>query len=251
MHVDPHPPGRARHGSYNREPGADIERNRDRLREFLLEASIGEFDGPAWRVIRNDAWVTGARVVASMIRKNRVWGRYRQLGGIAAHDLRTPARGVSRDDADLLASTSVERALPLLQRQLLAGKWDADRETPASINTWFVNLVVLCLPGPWRARRREQRAQFATMDPNHDVVDLRDQPDAVIYTIEFERYLELLCPEIAIMVRLDAEQWEDAEIATVTGRTLKSVEYQLAKARRAARARRTRENLRDHGSGAA
>jgi|GEM_PF-7053245 len=251
MHVDPHAPSRARQGSYNRGPGADIERDRDRLREFLLEASNGDFDGPAWRVIRNDAWVTGARVVASMIRTDRVWGRYRQLRQIAAHDLRTPAVGISRDDAYHLACDSVERALPLLRRQLLEGKWDPDRDNPASINTWFVNLAVLCLPGPWRVWRRQRRAQLVSLDPDHEVIDLRDQPDAVIYTIEFERHLEFFDPELASMVRLDAAEWEDAEIAAAVGRSVKSVEYHLAKARWAARDRRSRENLRDHGTGAA
>jgi DNA-directed RNA polymerase specialized sigma24 family protein len=141
--------------------------------------------------------------------------------------------------------------LPLLRRQLLEGKWNPDRDNPASINTWFVNLAVLCLPAPWRAWRRERRIQFVTLDPDHDVIDLRDQPDAVIYTIEFERHLEFLDPDLALMVRLDATEWEDAEIAAAVGRSLKSVEYHLAKARRTARARRNRENLRDNGTGAA
>ncbi|MCA1832862.1 MAG: hypothetical protein LC750_09080 [Actinobacteria bacterium] len=252
MDHDPGTSRQPRQGSYNREPGASIERDRNRLREFQLEVSTGQPSGQAWLAIRDDAWVYGVRTVARMIRQGVVWRRYRELGGEAARDLRMPARGVSDEDAHTLASLAVERALAVLRQQLLENKWCPDRENPASINTWFVNLVVLSLRTPWRAWRRQQRAQpiFVPLNPDREI-DLRDRPEAVIYAVEFDRYLESLDPEIAIMIRLDAAQFEDAEIAALVGRTAKGVEYHLAKSRRAARARRDRETFRDHSTGAA
>lgn len=253
MTSGPHPLRPVKRGSYNREPGASIERDRDRLLEFQLEVSTGTEDGPAWRAIRDDAWVYAQRTVRRMILQGVVWQRYHELGQPQARDLRMPARGVNFDDAHTLASLAVERAIPVLRQQLLDNKWSPDRERSASINTWTVNLAVLCLRAPWRAWRRDQRAQpsFVPLDPDREI-DLRDRPEACLYTLEFERHVELLGdPDLSLVVRLDAADWEDAQIADHLDRSRKSIEYMLAKARRLGRSRRDHENLRDRDSGVA
>jgi DNA-directed RNA polymerase specialized sigma24 family protein len=179
-----------------------------------------------------------------LIMKGTVWGLYHELGGQGSSDLRIPIGGVDREDAYDLAAETVLGALPVLRHQLLAGRWSADGG--ASVVTWSVNLTILRLPGPWRAWRKTRVLRlpdrFTETERDRD-----EQPEAIVYSVEFERHVELLDDDLLeAVLRLDCNGLSDAEIAKELGRTVKSVEYRLGVARQRVRDQARRE--RDRGA---
>lgn len=238
---------------YNREKAALRRRSDAELvADLQLQASLPLVDGreEAWVMIERRVSSYTLRTLPAMIVDGRAWAGYRKLGRPAARDLVMPVRPIDAEDARDLAAGTVPPALPHLRRQLLAGRWDPTGG--AALTTWFNNLCIMFLPGPWRAWRREHSmlSRRVELDPER-FVDPSTRPDAVIYEIEFERYVEILDDDLADLVRLDADGFTDAEIAQAVGRTSKSVEYRLAKARESSRRRRDQEQrldqLRDVG----
>lgn len=243
--TDPSPTGRSAR-LYNR--GQAALSDEDKVLQLQLEASLGELNGAAWRKIRDDVWVYCTKVLTSMICTGTVWGHYRELGGLSATDLRHPSRGIEREVAHDLASDTVAGALPILQNQLITGQWRPDQG--AAIRTWATGLAILRLPGVWRKWRRNVPAEAATFLLD-DRPSAETAPEAIIYTLEFERYVELLDRKLRPLVRLDCDGSTDAEIAAAAELTIKQVEYRLRKARSTLRHQaeleRSREHRRDAG----
>lgn len=229
------PSGR-RNGRYNREdhaPSSDLEL----VVALQLEASNGIDDGEAWQAIRNDILGYAIPVLTAFIREGKVWGLYHRLGGPPAADLRTPARGVGHDDAHDLASDTVLGSLAVLRRQLIAGRWE--HTGGASIRTWAVGLAIHRLPGSWRSW---QKTRPLRLPRRTEHLPDADRPEAIVYTVDYERQVDLLDDDLLeAVIRLDCAGLSDREIGEAIGRTVKSVEYQLAKARRQLRRRAARQ----------
>jgi DNA-directed RNA polymerase specialized sigma24 family protein len=246
--MDPSPRSRRRRtsGLYNRESAAPTDI--DLVADIQLEASTGIAHGAAWRTVRDDVHAYAMPVLASLIMKGVVWGLHHQLGGQPANDLRIPVGGVDWEDAHDLAAEAVLGALPILHHQLIAGRWDPNGG--ASIRTWAVNLSILRLPGPWRAWRKTRLPRLpkrVDQQPDRD-----HQPEAIVFSIEFERHVELLDDDLLeTLVRLDCTGLTDPEIAERVERTVKSVEYRLRTARQAMRRRAAREARLDDRHGVA
>jgi DNA-directed RNA polymerase specialized sigma24 family protein len=244
METRPQTRRRRTSGPYNRDGGARSDG--ELVTDLQLEASSGVEDGDSWRVIRDDVHVYAVPVLTSMILKGTVWGFYHHLGGTSASDLRTPSRGIDRQDAYDLAADAVLGALPILRHQLITGRWDPTRR--ASIRTWFVSLAILRLPGPWRVWKRHRVARLPARLDQHP--DSGDRPDAIIYSIEFEHHVELLDDDLLeTIVRLDCAGLTDREISELIDRTVKSTEYQLSKARSRLRRRASYETWLDQQRG--
>ncbi|MGH9119123.1 MAG: RNA polymerase sigma factor [Acidimicrobiales bacterium] len=224
--------------------GSDVEL----VADVQLEASTGIENGPAWRLVRDDIHCYAVPVLSSLILQGSVWGLYHGLGGQPANDLRTPVGGVDWEDAHDLAADTVLGALPILRRQLITGRWNSDGG--ASIRTWSVNLSILRLPGPWRKWRK---ARLPRLPHRVDQQPDRDhQPEAIVYSVEFERHVELLGDELLeSIVRMDCAGLTDRQIAEKVERTAKSVEYRLHVARQAMRRRAGREARLDARGGVA
>lgn len=243
--MDPTTPSRRRRRPYNR---ADHVDEVALVTSLQLEASTTGDSGPAWQAIKHHVYLYAQRTLTKQITNGQVWTNYHRLGGRPALDLRTPAHGVDHDTAHDLAADTLLGALPVLHDQLLTGRWDPTRG--ASLRTWTVNLAILRLPTAWRAWRRDTHQRL----PDHvaERHPAPDQPEAVIYSIEIDRFIDILDDDtLATIVRLDAAGLTDDEIAAHVGRTRKSVEYQLAKARDQLRHRRALEAERDQRTGAA
>lgn len=238
---------RRRSGLYN--PEFDGASDADLVARVQLEASNKIENGPAWRYVRDRVHTVAVPTLRKLIMRGTVWGLYHQLGGQASSDLRIPVGGVDAQDAYDLAAETVLGALPVLRHQLLAGRWSADGG--ASVVTWSVNLTILRLPGYWRAWRKTRLLRlpdrFDEKAPDRD-----EQPEAIIYSVEFERHIELLDDELLeAVLRLDCSGFSDAEIAEELGRTVKSVEYRLGVARQRVREQARRERERDARQGVA
>lgn len=245
----PHPPPpaprrRLQSGLYNREQDG-LALDVARVTALQLETSGGEENGPAWHAVRDDVWVYALPVLTSMLLKGTVWAQYRVLGGNPARDLNTPIGGIKSEEAHDIASTTLLNALPVLRLQLVNGRWDPTIPGAASVRTWAVNLCILRLPGPWRQWRRDRLVQLEVLPANLEDERPEQHPDAVLYRLEFERYVELLDDGLREPMLLDAEADTDVEIAQALGLTVKSVEYRLAKARQISRVRRDHEAARD------
>lgn len=266
--MDPSPPkpepARQRRGGPRPLQPADLvtqgerlsrEQRQERDRHRLLTMQLEGYDGPTWRnEVQPDVWAYAIRVLPKMIESGEIFNIRARLGAIPADDLTLSANGISREDAEDLASEVAIGAISVFHDQLKAGVWDLSKDM--TFRSWFVGLCAHRIAGPYRKWLREQARRPGALDPDVEVLDTEPGPSSVIYVVEFKRYLGMVKDPITkTMITMDTAYYSDAEIADATRATVKTVEGRLAKARRDARRRRDvedrRDRSRDFGSGVA
>lgn len=228
------------------------ERDRHRLLRMQLEG----FDGPTWRhEVQSDVWEYAQRVLPALILSGEIFAIRARLGGPAFEDLRVPAGGITRDDAEDLASEVTLRSIGVFHRQLREDAWDLGMDI--TFRTWFVNLCALRFPAPYRLWLRERNQyRLIAIDPDAEELHPDLSPSSVIYVVEFERALDRIGDVTTkAMVCLDLAGYTDGEIAEATRTTVRAVEGRLAREREKSRRLRDlearRDRARDFGSGVA
>jgi hypothetical protein len=253
------PPGSTRRktGLYN--PAGrltpSIDQDRGRLTRFQYPAG----HDAAWAEIKAEVWEYANRVLPKMIEDGRIWRQYRKLGGGGADLLARTSVVTTRQERRDLAADVILKSIPIYYEQLKRNKWDPTKNT--MMVSWFTNLCVLRFPKPWRDFISERVADnlLVEIDANLEA-HVDERPDAIIYTIEFERYLERIDDEdTRTMIRLDATEHTDKQIAArinvsrahTDPITRKIVEHRLSRARKDARTHRAREAAREELGGIA
>lgn len=218
-----------------------VSERRQRDRDRLLLMQLEGFDGPTWRLVQADTWGYLSDVLPGLIQSGKLLAIRTSLTG--ADDLELPSDGIDRADAEDLAAELAPGAMAVFHKQLKAGRWDVRREI--TFNSWVVNLCALRFSRPYvRWLKDRQRLEPGEV-PDAEAAK-GHAPESVIYVVEFERYLGYVGEAVTkAMIRLDLDGFTDREIGEQTRRTIKSVEYRLAKSRKAATARREREGRRD------
>jgi hypothetical protein len=253
------PPGSTRRktGTYN--PAGrltpSIQQDRDRLTRFQYPAGHDE----AWAKIKAEVWEYATRVLPPMIADGRIWRQYKKLGGGGADLLARATVVPTRQERRDLATDVIAKSIPVFYDQLKRNKWDPTKNTLMA--TWFTNLCVLRFPKPWRDFISDRVADALLVEIDVDFeAHVDERPDAIIYTIEFERYLERIDDEdTQTMIRLDATEHTDKQIAARINAsradadplTRKVVEHRLSRARKDARVHRAREAAREDLGGIA
>ena len=212
------------------------------------------FDGPTWHEVEVDTWGYLIDVLPGMIRSGKLlarryallskWRRRRGLSPLADEQQLSVPDDMTPEEADDLAGELALGAMRAFHRQLKQGRWDVRQDI--TFRSWVVNLCALRFGKPFhrwleeREQRRNPRREAAPLD------DEFDRPDWVIHVVEFERQLNRI-DDVArrAVVRFDLDGLTDQQIADVTRKTIKQVEYALRKTRTDARRHRQLEDRRD------
>lgn len=213
------------------------------------------FDGPTWcKEVRPDVWSYALRVLPNKIETGEIFAMRLRRGAKPADDLILPTGGITRDDAEDLASEVSLRSIDKFHDQLKANTWDLSKDI--TFRSRFVGLCSLRFAAPYRKWLRDRRAYTEVFDPDLEELDTGPEPSSVIYVVEFERYLNRMNdPVTRVMFAMDTLGFTDDEIGDATRMTVKAVEGRLARQREKARRLRDveaqRDRSRDFGSGVA
>lgn len=190
--------------------------------------------------IQPDVWDYANRTLPSLIASGEIFTIRSRAGGIAASDLVMPPDGIPFTVAEDLGADAIVKALKPFEKAV-QDKWDGYRPNAATLGTYFVGLCSQVFPGPFRKWDTQAgRLSGADVLPEQAIgaTSVWDQPEAVIYDIEFERHIEIIGdPLEEAIVRYDVDGATNREIAEVLQITEKTVEYRLKKTRAAGQAR--------------
>ena len=236
-------------------PAERLDLDRERVDRFRLGVSAIDDFGVFETEILPDVWDYANRTLPALIMKGEVFHIRSRAGGPHYQDLVVPPGGIDPDTAQDLAASTIEKAVPGLRDSILE-KWDGYRDDTARLGTWFVTLCSFYFVGQFRRWRRDTaRLTYIGLDLDARVgaTTAWEQPEAVIFDVEFERHLDLIGDPVDVnIVRLDDIDLTDSEIAEVLDLTAKKVEYRLKKFRRTAQARwdfeKAADNLREQVS---
>ena len=202
--------------------------------------------------IRPDVWDYANRTFPKLIASGKVFTIRAELGQPFYDDLVMPPDGIPFDIAEDLSADSITAALRGFPSEVLH-EWDGRRENPAVLGSYFINRCCLTFPGPFRKWQRSAELEYLSIDPDNSLraASAWDEPEAAIFDIEFNRYVELIDdPLEQTIVRLDSDGVLDREIAAVLDISEKSVEYRLKKVRLINQARyeseRSADSFRDN-----
>lgn len=230
--------------------------DQDRVNRFRLAVSANGDYAVYHEEIRPDVWDYANRTLPTLVASGRVFTIRSRLGQPHFEDLVLPADGIDLAVAEDLSAETIERALGPFGRIVLT-KWDAVRPDAATLGPYFINLCSMVFPGPFRRWHRTARALDyfgAQLDPDLSLgaSSVWDEPDAAIYEIEFERYIDFIeDPVDEMIIRLDDLDLTDPQIAEVLDLRPKQVEYRLSKFRRQAQVRWAAEQAADNFRGQA
>jgi DNA-directed RNA polymerase specialized sigma24 family protein len=209
-------------------PSASSERCHGdlKLRDYLAER---DFRGPEYDMFEREIAAYGIATVTALIRTKKIVEEMSKKGLLGSRKLsRDSFRYWPREhEVDDIAVETVRRALPRFrQKALVEGGW---RPTGgAALTTYFVGTCIVVFPDVYRPWMREQM--------RHQLVDLTDQdPSGVDGAINIDpleilvrrENLRDLLPEDARtreIVLLFTDGYSHAEIAEITGITVRAVE---------------------------
>jgi len=223
----------------------------DRDRVFRLRLAVDAtgdrsiFDND----IRPDVWDYANRTLPKLIASGKIFNIRSRAGGPTFAELVMPDDGIDYALAEDLAADTIKSALPRFERSVLE-QWDGYRDDTATLGTYCVGLCSLVFAGPFRKMQRHQkRFHYGDgIDPDSPLVStsIWDQPEAVIYDVEFERHVEIIDdPNEQLIVRLDSAGATERDIAEILELSVKAVEYRKKKSRAKLRAFWQAEAARD------
>lgn len=202
----------------------DLQRRVERLAadvELVCELGLHRFEGPRWARFARVLAEYGFGVMRPWVATGRVFEEARRKKRPVVRDVRLR---LEPDDVVELANETVGRAIrQFREKVLMRGKWEASRG--ASLTTYFIGQCVLQFPDVYRGWAREQCLQPEGWLPESAPASSSAALEA---TVDFLRLVERsdeLAPEL--LVAAVEMGHSHAEVAQMTGLTLRAVESRI------------------------
>lgn len=202
--------------------GKSDPREGDRL--LVERLAKNGFAGPEYDLVAERLVITGHRYCRSWIKSGKMSAKCREIG----RPIGVLPEGIDRQEIDDLATdTAVEGAVLFRRVALVGGRWHPSGG--ASLLTYYIGACIQVYPTIYRRWYRDHRLRNA-VDPQ-EVLPEPEHSDIEDYIVLTASLMKELDEAVWVALTMKADGASYAEIASVLGRSQKSVEGLLRRGR--------------------
>ena len=204
-------------------------------RDLIRALALDNFEGVAYREWQEMQARYGLSVMGAWLYSGQVFRLVKGRGlGISCSPAQRRVLRESADERQDIAGEVVARTFaPFRERALIKGGWTV--EGGASLATYFMGATLYQVPNVYRAWERDLALRLSA--PIGDVTDRpatarHENPELTVTDREaFEEILARFKPHIAEILYLRATGYQLAEIAEITGKSVRAIEGIIHRAR--------------------